>query len=64
LEKGDVLSPLLLNFAVEYTIKKAEAKQEGLEVNVIHQILFYGNGVKTLGGSTHTIQKNTEDGSY
>jgi len=55
--KGDVLSSLLLNFAAEYTIRKAETKQEGLKVNIIHQILVYGDGVKTLDGRTHTVQK-------
>jgi len=64
LKKGGVLSPLLLNFAVDYTIRKDEAKQEGLEINIIHQILVYGDGVKTLSGSTHTRQKNTEECSY
>jgi hypothetical protein len=55
LKKGDVLSPLTLNFA--------EGKQKDLEVNIIYQVLIYGDGVKTLDGSTYTIQKNTKDGS-
>jgi hypothetical protein len=62
-KKTNVFSPLLLSFAVEYTIRKAEAKREGLEVNIIHQILVNGDGVKTTDGSTHTIEKNTEDSS-
>jgi hypothetical protein len=60
LKKGDAFSSLLLNFAVEYAIRKDEANQQGLEVNIMHQILVYDDGVKILGGSTHTIQKNTE----
>jgi len=29
LTKGDALSPLLFNFAVEYTTKKVQANQDG-----------------------------------
>jgi hypothetical protein len=44
-------------------IAKAAAKEKGLEVNIFHQVLVCGDGVKTFGGGTHTKQKNTEDGS-
>ena len=51
---------MLFNFGLEYTVRKVEANQEGLEVNITHQILVCGDGVNVLGGSTHTVQKNTE----
>ena len=36
LKKGDALSPLLFNFALEYPIKKAELNKEGLILNGAH----------------------------
>jgi hypothetical protein len=63
LKTGDVLTPLFLNFAVECTIRKAEAKEKDLKVNIFYQVLVCGDGVKTFSGSTYTIHKNTEDGS-
>ena len=34
--------------------------QDGLKLNDIHQLLGYADDVNTLGGSVHTIKKNTE----
>jgi len=36
LKKGDALSPLLFNFALEYPIKRGELNKEGLKLNGAH----------------------------
>jgi len=51
-----------LNFVVrvEYSIRKVQANQGCLELNGTHQFLFYADNVNILGGSTYTVNKNTE----
>jgi len=60
LKQGDALSPTLLNFAFEYTIRRVQVIQDDLKLNGTHQILVYANDVNILGGSLHTIKENTE----
>jgi hypothetical protein len=38
LKQGGALSPLLFNFGLEYSIRKDRQNEEGLELNVTHQI--------------------------
>ena len=58
-KKGDALSPLLFNFALEYVIRRVEVNKNALKLNGTHQLLVYADGVM-LGGSVHSIKKNTE----
>jgi hypothetical protein len=49
LKKGDVLTALLFNFALDYAIKERSGKIYGLKLNDIHQLLFYADEVNILG---------------
>ena len=57
LKQGDVLKPQLLNFALEYAIRRV---QNGLKLNGTLQLLVYADDVNILGGSVHAIKKNAE----
>jgi hypothetical protein len=66
LKQGDVLSPLLSNFGLEYAIRKVKENQVGLKLNGIHELLAYADDVNLLGYNIDTIKKNMEtliDGS-
>ena len=60
LKQGDALSPVLFNFALEYAIRRVQVNQDGLKVNVIHQLQAYADDVNILGGSIHTLKENAE----
>jgi len=55
--------PLLFNFASEYAIIRVLANQQSFKLNITHQLLVYVDDVNTMGGSIHTIKKNTEASS-
>jgi hypothetical protein len=59
LEKGDALSPLLLNFTLEYAIRGIQANLKGLKLNGTNQLLVYTD-VNILDGRIHAIRKNKE----
>jgi hypothetical protein len=49
LKQGDALSPLLLNFALEYAIRKVQENQMGLKLKGTHQLLAMDDNVNLLG---------------
>jgi hypothetical protein len=57
--QGDALSPLHLNFALDYATTRVQVNQDGLKLNTTRHLLVYAYA-NILGGSVHTIKKNAE----
>ena len=51
---------MLFNFAFEYAIRRVQVNQDGLKLYGTHQLLVYADGVNIMGGSEHTLRKNTK----
>jgi hypothetical protein len=60
LKQGDVLSPLLLKFDLEYAVRKAVENKEGLELTETHQLLVYTCYFTLLGENLNIIKRNIE----
>jgi hypothetical protein len=52
--------PLLLNFALEYAIRKIDENQVGLKLNNTHQFLVYADDVDLLGYNINSTKRNTD----
>jgi hypothetical protein len=59
LKQGDALASLLLNFAIEYAIRKVQENQVGLKFNGTRHLLAYADDVNLLDNNIDTIKKNT-----
>jgi len=59
LKQGDALSPLFVNFALEFAIRRVHISQEDLKLNGTHQLLVYADDVTILDRSIYSIKKNT-----
>jgi hypothetical protein len=51
LKQVDALSPLPLNFLLEYAIMRVQVNQAGLKLNSVHQLLVNADDVTILDGS-------------
>jgi hypothetical protein len=62
LKQGDALTPLLFNFALEYTcaIRKMWERWVGLKLNGALQLLVYAENVNLLGDNMDMRKRNTE----
>ena len=60
MKKGDTFLSLLFNFVLGYDIRRVRVNQDCLKLQGTHQFLFNAYDFILLGGSLHTIEKNTE----
>jgi len=56
----NVFMTLLLNFPLEYTIRRVQVYQDGLQLNDTGQLLVYADDINILGGSIHIIKENAK----
>ena len=54
------MSPLLFNLPLVDAINRVQIIQGGLKLNGTHQFLVHADDSNILGGSVHTIKKNTD----
>jgi hypothetical protein len=57
LKQGNASSPLLLNFALEYTIGKVQENKVGLKLSEAYQLIVDADNVNLLQNNINTIRK-------
>ena len=57
LKKGDALTPLIFNFALEYAIRRVHAHQDSFILSGTHQLIVNADNVNVLGGNVNTLYK-------
>jgi hypothetical protein len=57
-KQGVTLSPLLFNFALEYTIRKVQENQVGLKLNGTHQLMASADDVNLLADNRYYKEKH------
>ena len=60
LKQGAAVSPLLFNFALQYTIRRVQVNRDGLKLNGTHQFLVNAVDVNILGGCVHNLNEKAE----
>jgi len=56
LKKGDSVSPLVFNFAVEYDIRGVQVTPDGLKLYGTYQLLVCADDINLLGESVYIIK--------
>ena len=46
--------------ALEYAVRRVRVNQDSLKLNGTHQLLVDADDVNIMGGSVHSVEKNTE----
>jgi hypothetical protein len=46
-------------YASDYAIRRVQVNKDGLKLKGTHQLLVYAEDINILGGSIHTIKKNS-----
>ena len=60
LKQGDILSPLLFNFTLEYAVRKVQETRLGRDMHGTHQVLAYENDVNLTGNHIRTVERNAD----
>jgi hypothetical protein len=63
-DQGDNLTPLLFNFALEYSIWRVQENQMGLKLNGTHRLLAYADHVNLLSDDIDAKKRKTDTLNY
>jgi hypothetical protein len=59
-KQGAAVSPLLLNLALEYAIRKVQLNKDRFKLNGAHGLVVCVYVVNLFGSNIRTVKKNTE----